>query len=263
MTTVLPPGTILQLKYLRERLALLQAGRFVEIGPGQGRVTEALLQRGWRGRLFEFSEAAAQQLRERFASEIADGRLEVHAASFMASEGQADFDLVISCMVMEHLDEEEHKRFWQLAAAHLRPGGLMIGIVPASPTHWGIEDEIAGHRRRYTRSMLRDMAVRSCWQVTHVAGLTFPISNLLLPISNALVWRNERQKLRVSTLERTKLSGTRDVVFKTSFPAPLKLLLNEVLMQPLHWLQKMFSGSRLAMVLYFEARPEPTRPTAP
>ena len=43
MTTVLPPGTILQLMYLRERIKLLTPGRFVEVGPGTGTITALLL----------------------------------------------------------------------------------------------------------------------------------------------------------------------------------------------------------------------------
>jgi len=35
---VLPPGTILQLMYLRERIQRLPVGRFVEIGPGGGEI---------------------------------------------------------------------------------------------------------------------------------------------------------------------------------------------------------------------------------
>jgi phospholipid N-methyltransferase len=263
MSSVLPPGTILQLMYLRERLSLLQPGRFVEIGPGQGRITELLLQHGWRGQLFEFSTPAVENLRQRFAAEIAEGRLDIQATTFLKAPGTASADLVISCMVMEHLDDAEQARFWAVAAEHLRPGGLMIGIVPASPAHWGIEDDVAGHRRRYTRGLLQELAAGSQWDLTHVAGLTYPVSNVLLPVSNALVRRQERGKLKISTLERTKLSGVRDVSFKTSFPPFLKVLLNDVLMRPLHWLQKLLSGSHRAMVLYFEARPVTGRPPAP
>lgn len=256
---VLPPGTILQLMYLKERLRLLPPGFFVEIGPGQGAITELLLRRGWRGRVFELSATTAAQLRCRFASEVAAGQLSVENRSFLRTQGAADLDLVISCMVMEHLADREQEDLWHIAAAHLRPGGLMIGLVPASPAHWGIEDEIAGHQRRYTRTSLGQLAAALRWRLTHVAGLTFPLSNLLLPLSNVLVARQERAKLRLSAGERTRQSGRRDVIFKTRFPLALKLLLNEMVMLPLHLLQKWLSSSPRAMVLYFEAQP----PAAP
>jgi hypothetical protein len=46
---VLPPGTILQLMYLRERIGNIAPGRFVEIGPGSGEVSALLLELGWGG----------------------------------------------------------------------------------------------------------------------------------------------------------------------------------------------------------------------
>ena len=254
--TVLPPGTILQLMYLKERLRQLPPGTFVEIGPGQGTITALLLQHGWRGRLFELSAATAAHLRARFAPEISSGQLEVENRSFLDATGSQVADLVISCMVMEHLDDAQHRQFLETATRQLRPGGRMIGIVPGSPAHWGIEDDIAGHMRRYTRASLRDLAGSARWRLTHVAGLTFPVSNVLLPISNALVARHERAKLQLSALERTRQSGLRNVSFKTRFPSVLALVLNEAVMLPLHLLQKWLSGSDRALVLYFEALPE-------
>jgi hypothetical protein len=46
---VLPPGTLLQLMYLRERLEKLEPGRFIEIGPGSGEISKLLLDLGWGG----------------------------------------------------------------------------------------------------------------------------------------------------------------------------------------------------------------------
>ena len=48
-TRVLPPGTILQLMYLRERLENIKPGRFIEIGPGSGEISGLLLDLGWTG----------------------------------------------------------------------------------------------------------------------------------------------------------------------------------------------------------------------
>ncbi len=45
--SVLPPGTILQLMYLGERLRNIEPGRFIEIGPGSELVMNLLLELGW------------------------------------------------------------------------------------------------------------------------------------------------------------------------------------------------------------------------
>lgn len=252
---VLPPGTLLQLMYLRERLRGVPSGRFVEIGPGAGEITRLLLDLGWSGASYDLEAKTISALAGRFAPEIAVGRFSAVNADYVTSEIGEKADLVISCMVMEHLDCDQEAAFMRRSLAQLVPGGRMIGLVPASPRHWGIEDDIAGHCRRYTRRMLNELAATNGWAMRHLAGLTFPVSNWLLPVSNFLVSRSERQKLSMSVLERTKQSGRRQVLYKTTFPIALRWLLNERTLLPLHRLQKFFSGSSLALVLYFEATP--------
>jgi hypothetical protein len=58
-------------------------------------------------------------------------------------------------------------------------------------------------------------------EVTYAAGLTFPISKLLFPLSNFLMRHGKGSKLKLSMIERTKKSGTRDVPMKTAFPLHL------------------------------------------
>ena len=164
---------------------------------------------------------------------------------------------MISCMVMEHLEDDAQNAIMKMSADCLKKGGVMIGLVPSSPAHWGIEDDIAGHCRRYTRNSIETLVSVNGWKLLHIAGLTFPISNLLLPVSNFLVNKSEGSKLDLSPLDRTKQSGRRQVKFKTYFPAILGLLLNEFTLFPMYILQKLFVKSERALVLYFEAQPSP------
>lgn len=253
---VLPPGTLLQLMYLRERLQKIPAGRFIEIGPGSGEITRLLLDCGWTGCSYDLEGKTIAALEERFAKEIAERRFIPINGDFLLSQLDAEkVDLVISCMVMEHLEEDAQRTYMRRSAERLRNGGVMIGLVPSSPAHWGIEDDIAGHCRRYTRKGLEALVVETGWKLRHVAGLTFPVSNLLLPVSNFLVNRSERSKLTLSLLDRTKFSGRRQVKFKTHFPAMLGILLNRFTLFPMYIIQKMFAKSERALVLYFEAQP--------
>lgn len=256
--TVLPPGTFLQLAYLRERIKLLQPGRFVEIGPGSGEITELLLHEGWTGYAFEIDAETSSRLQKRFAPNVMSGQLTVVNLDFLTTpvlSRDKRVDVVISCMVMEHMDDAAESAYLLQAGRWLNEGGLLIGLVPASWAHWGIEDEIAGHCRRYTRNSIRTLMDCNGWWLKHIAGLSYPISNILLPISNFLVKRSESSKLNLSALERTKESGKRNVKFKTHFPAVLGVVLNRYTMLPFHLLQKVFSGSSNALVLYFEACP--------
>jgi len=254
---VLPPGTILQLMYLKERLQKLPCGVFIEIGPGSGDITELLLDLGWTGIALDLNPETVEKVRGRFKSQIDEKRLRVKNADFLTQKDLFNSaDLIISCMVMEHFDDDSQNLFIDHAKECLTSDGIMVGLVPASPGHWGIEDEIAGHYRRYTAQSLSDTLDKQNWTKQHIAGLTFPVSNMMLPLSNLLVSRQEKGKLDASMLDRTKLSGNRKVLFKTYFPNVMKIFLNTIVMSPFHFLQKLFSNSSSALVLYFEASPK-------
>lgn len=251
----LPPGTILQLMYLSERLNYLAPGRFIEIGAGNGEITNVLLSRGWSGTIYEFDAMTTERLRHRFSPEIASGRLVLNNSDYIQSE-KLDVDLIISSMVMEHLSDEDEARFMQTSLANLsEKAGTLIAIVPAGPRYWGIEDDIAGHFRRYTPERINTITRTHGWSLEHVRGLTFPVSNLLLPLSNYLVRRQEGMKVNMSKLEQTKESGRRNVQFKTTFPSVFSLVLNRYTMYPLHVLQKTLGPINKSLVLYFEAKP--------
>jgi SAM-dependent methyltransferase len=243
----LPPGTILQFLYLRERLRELPPGDFIEVGTGTGQLTRQLRSLGWRGVGYELSEAAAAQARER------NPGIEVRTADWLTAPLDQPADLVISSMVIEHMPAEQERAYLERAREVLKPGGRLALIVPASPRHWGIEDEIAGHQRRYTRTGLQRRLEQLGWRVEHLAGLTYPLSNVLLPISNRIVASAEGSQVRLSALERTTRSGNRNVMGKTSFPGAARLLLNPVVLFPLHLLQKACRNAEGALVLYAEA----------
>ena len=255
VTTTLPPGTQLQLMYIKERLKQSRPGQFIEIGPGHGDITRLLLDLGWTGRSMDLETVTVQRLQARFADEIAAGKYTASVDDYVAKRPDARMDLVISCMVMEHLDDDAELAFMQRSAEWLKPQGLMIGLVPGSPAHWGIEDEIAGHCRRYTREDVSLLASKTGWAIEQLCGLTYPLSNMLLSLSNYLVRRSEAEKLRLSELERTKQSGRRHVKYKTHLPAVMGWLVNKYTLLPAYLLQKLFRHSEKALVLYFEARP--------
>lgn len=242
--------------YLKERLRGRAPGRFIEIGPGSGEITQLLLDCGWSGTSFDLGPKTIADLGDRFKKEIAEQRFKPVNADYVNASITEQVDLVISCMVMEHLDDDVESAFMAKSTACLKPDGIMMALVPASPAHWGIEDDIAGHCRRYTRDSLRRLARESHWNLVHLTGLTFPVSNLLLPISNFLVARSEKHKLTYSALQRTEQSGRRTVKFKTYFPTILGIFLNPITLFPLHLVQKLLGKSPRALVLYIEATPD-------
>lgn len=252
---MLPPGTILQLMYLKERLRDVPPGRFIEIGVGQGHLSACLLALGWNGTGFELDPASSRAALERNAEAVATGRYDVRNVDWLDCVPDAKADLLVSCMVLEHFDDSGEARYLDQCRRWLSPRGLGVLLVPGSPQDWGIEDDIAGHYRRYSRESLSARLSALGWRVQHMAGLTFPLSNALLPVSNALVRRAEGTRQAWSMAERTMASGKREVVGKTAFPSWAGLLLNETAMYPLHLVQKLFRGARRALVLYAEFVP--------
>jgi SAM-dependent methyltransferase len=248
-----PPGTILQFMYLKERLARLKPGKFVEIGCGQGYISKILLDSGWHGVGYDLNADSLKNAGNLNAQAIADGRYCLKHENWLAEKSpELEADLVISSLVLEHMSDSEESEYIRLCQSTLKPGGVAILFVPGSPENWGIDDEIAGHYRRYTAETLSSRFDQKYWQCTHVAGLNYPLSNMLLPLSNKLVRRAEANKLEMTMHDRTVLSSNRQVAFKTSFPSLLNLVLNEIVMSPFHIWQKLNINNPSALILYAE-----------
>jgi hypothetical protein len=251
---LLPPGTILQLTFLQKRLLKLNLNSFIEVGPGSGNVTKLMLDFGMSGTVFEISPESILILEKRFQKEILEKRLMINSSSFLDFVEDTKVDLLISSMVLEHLSPVEEQRFVMQSEKYLSGNGVFIALVPANMMFWGIEDEIAGHFRRYSRDSLSSLFVKSNFQVSKIFGLTFPLSNMLLPLSNYLVKRSEKDKLEIDLRARTLASGHRDIVFKTRFPNILGIFLNKLFLSPFYLMQIIFERNQNSLVLYIEAK---------
>ena len=254
---ILAPGTILQQLYFKDRIAGLGKGTFIEVGPGEGHMSGLLLGLGWTGVGVEPDEESASRLSR--LAEIAGGRYEVLCDDWLRPRRPERLprrvDLIVACMVLEHLDDADERLYFQRCEYHLGPRGTAAVLVPACERAWGIEDVVAGHYRRYSKDRLRNLFSGVGWHLEHLAGLTYPLSNVLLPLSNWLVARAEGHKSALPMRERTLSSGRRQVPGKTVFPRAARLLLNEIALYPAHLVQTMFRDSESALVLYAEGSP--------
>jgi len=252
---VLPPGTILQHLYLKERLRRIKPGYFLEVGCGRGYVSKVLLDLGWYGIGYDLNPKSLDYALSLNHTAVSTGRFRVKNQNFFNIEGSSSpkFDLIISCMVLEHFNDDEELAYFEQVKNLLTFNGRTILLVPSCPNYWGWEDEIAGHYRRYTRGYLKAILESSGYKIDELIGLTYPLSNWLYPISELLVKQSEGHMKYKSMQERTRLSGSRDVHFKTTFPSVMKFFLNEVTMYPFHILQKMNKHNPNCLVLYAEA----------
>ena len=97
-----------------------------------------------------------------------------------------------------------------------------------------------------------ELAKKTGMRVDYKAGLNYPVSNWLLKLSNRIVSKNEGHLKSKTELEKTVYTGNRNVKYKTVFPPYLNLVLNEIVLWPLHFLQLMNLNNPKSLVMYFE-----------
>jgi SAM-dependent methyltransferase len=66
------------------------------------------------------------------------------------------FDLVLATDVIEHVDDD--RQALDEVRRVLRPGGKALITVPAFTSLWGLQDEVAQHKRRYRRAGVVSLA---------------------------------------------------------------------------------------------------------
>lgn len=251
---ILPPGNILQYLYLKKRLKLFKDKLFLEIGSGNGYLSHELLSIGLNGIGCDLNENACinnENLNRLF---IQRNGYKVIQGDFIMQSFNQKFDLIISSMVIEHLDEAQLTEFIEKIKLNLNQNGLIIFLVPSSMKYWGIEDEIAGHFKRYEFDDFKVLSDKHNLKINHLVGLTYPISNWLYQLSNKLIRKSESSKLGLSQREKTIYTGNREVPYKTSFPSIFKIILNEYCLYPFHLLQMLFSKSDKSLVIYCELK---------
>jgi SAM-dependent methyltransferase len=129
----------------------------VEVGAGIGTFSQRLLDKGVDDLLLiEPETACIGELEQRFAG---DSRVRISAellpeAASLAAR-PASFDFALSQNVFEHI-EDDHAAVAAMARG-LKPGGVLMALVPAHPRLYGPLDRAYGHYRRYTPERLRSV----------------------------------------------------------------------------------------------------------
>ena len=131
-------------------LALLPADlppapRILDVGCGPGTFLLALSQRLPDAQVqgVEVSASACNAAPERIRGHLLTGDLLDVAHQF----GALRFDLLVCSEVLEHVPDPE--RFLRQIVGLAAPGARLLFTVPAGMRHWSLQDDMAGHRRRF------------------------------------------------------------------------------------------------------------------
>jgi SAM-dependent methyltransferase len=87
------------------------------------------------------------------------------------------WDVAFLLDTLEHI-EDDTRVLGEIRGA-LRPGGLLFVTTPAFPALWSYNDEVAGHRRRYTKRTIRALAAGAGLDLVHASYFMFLLSPLL------------------------------------------------------------------------------------
>jgi 2-polyprenyl-3-methyl-5-hydroxy-6-metoxy-1,4-benzoquinol methylase len=155
----------------RRLLNGLSGGHFLEVGVGRGRFYLELASRGFRGTCLDLNPSVIQLHRQQ--SPTVEG---IHFLNSNFETIQESFDLIIAFEVLEHyLDDLGCLKKWQL---RLKPGGRLIFSVPAHMRQWTVNDDLAGHVRRYEKAGLLETIKAANLKVESLWCYGYPILNL-------------------------------------------------------------------------------------
>ncbi len=124
----------------------LPAGcRVLDAGCGPGALLERIGRRLPTANLqgIEFSQAAARHAPERLCERILVGDILAVAPTLP----HRSFDVIVCSEVLEHVPDPA--AVVRTLATLAKPGATLLFSVPAGMAHWSIQDDTAGHLRRF------------------------------------------------------------------------------------------------------------------
>jgi SAM-dependent methyltransferase len=191
------------LRIFRRYFAHQVRPRVLEIGCGTGFVLQGLAAED----RYELTGLEAHLAGLRYA------RDRLPAAEFVQADArdlpyEAAFDAIGAFDVIEHISDDEAVLASMRRA--LKPGGIVVVIVPQHKWLWSATDEQAMHKRRYTKRELSAKLVAAGFDVLHFTSFV----TALLPIMylSRLTRQRQPEELVESNLYELEISGMANTV---------------------------------------------------
>lgn len=129
------------------RLGLSPDAEILDVGTSTGTNLRMLKDLGFRNVAgLDFSEESVRWCAEKGLPKVHRG--DVCRLPFASGT----YDLVLATDIIEHVDDDDMAV--REIARVLKPGGYALFTVPTFPSLWGLQDEVAHHKRRYCMRQL-------------------------------------------------------------------------------------------------------------
>ena len=200
--------------------------KVLEIGFGGGHFTATMEKMGYKGVAIDFSKEAFEALQKLAGKDFG---FKVENKSDENVNGK--FDAIVAFEVLEHIKEDGKalKRWNSL----LNEGGHLFLSVPAHRRRWSLNDEFAGHIRRYEKTELTDLLGSAGFEIKKFYSYGYPIANITESIRSRLIDKVESNDRSLE--EKTKNSGV------SNLPVPFgKIFFNDITMMPFYFIQSFF-----------------------
>lgn len=175
------------------RLGVARHDHILDVGTSTGTNLRMLRDGGYA----DFVGLDPSPVAARFCAEKGLGRVEsgdICALPF----GDHTFATVLATDVIEHVDDD--LQALREVRRVLRPGGHALVTVPAFPSLWGLQDEVAHHKRRYRMAPLTALMSAAGLEVTRAYHFNYL---LFVPIFLA---RQSIRRLRIEADSENQLN---------------------------------------------------------
>jgi SAM-dependent methyltransferase len=193
--------------FMKKIIAEKKFVTFLEVGCGTGYVLKGL--KGLDNILLNGSELYLEGLKfaKKRLPEIELIQLNALNMPFVNS-----FDAIGAFDVLEHIDDDVS--VMKQANAALKQGGYFLISVPQHPFIWSYLDDMAFHRRRYTRKELKEKLKVSGFEVKYITSFVFVLFPMML-ISRWLKRKKTKQYVVNEQMKELELPRVLNFIFES------------------------------------------------
>jgi len=213
----LGPLTHTRYRLVLSRLGPLPAGsKILDVGCGSGVLLERICERfpGVEPHGVEYSSSAKEQVHIALRDRVLYGDFLKVAKAW----DPGSFEAIVTSEVLEHVEHPD--LFLSEMYRLLKPGGQLVITVPAGMKHWSVQDEVAGHFRRFEVDELKAQLEATGFQRVEAIGWGRHVaqiySRLVSAVGPAKVMRTKPNVLSKS------LSALLNMIFRLEDIAPGK-----------------------------------------